>query len=157
MAWVRCWVYKSSCLDVLESFFLLLTSCCHVLCQTLESKSTCSLVHLCHHRTWDNHSNSHLSHLPATKVHNTLEERELANQELFVKLKPPTPKAEHDLINDPTESVNLDHLHEPWLENLIQPTHNIASDLYTPACVCIPKNSLFSLCNVSYSIYLPLK
>ena len=86
-----------------------------------------------------------------------MEEKEPANQELFVKLKSPTPKVEHGLINDPTESVNLDQLHEPWLENLIQPTHSIASYLYTPGCVCIPKNSLFSLCNVSYSIYLPLK
>ena len=80
---------------------------------------------------WDNHSNSSLPHLPATEVHKHLEEGEPANQDLFVKLKPPTPKAEHDLISDPTESVNLDQLHEPWLENLIQPTHSIAIDSVT--------------------------
>ena len=28
-------------------------------------------------------------------------------------------------INDPTESVNLDQLHEPWLEDLQHPTHSI--------------------------------
>ena len=27
-------------------------------------------------------------------------------------------------INDPTESVNLDQLREPWLEDLLQPTHS---------------------------------
>ena len=27
-------------------------------------------------------------------------------------------------VNDPTESVNLDQLREPWLEDLLQPTHS---------------------------------
>jgi len=27
-------------------------------------------------------------------------------------------------INNPTESVNLDQLREPWLEELLQPTHS---------------------------------
>ena len=27
-------------------------------------------------------------------------------------------------INDPTESVNLDQLREPWLEDLLEPTHS---------------------------------
>ena len=27
-------------------------------------------------------------------------------------------------INDPAESVNLDQLREPWLEDLLQPTHS---------------------------------
>ena len=27
-------------------------------------------------------------------------------------------------VNDPTESANLDQLREPWLEDLLQPTHS---------------------------------
>ena len=30
----------------------------------------------------------------------------------------------NDPINDPTESVNLDQLREPWLEDLLVPTHS---------------------------------
>ena len=30
----------------------------------------------------------------------------------------------NNLINDPTESVNLDQLREPWLEDLLKPTHS---------------------------------
>ena len=33
-------------------------------------------------------------------------------------------KAVNNPINDPTESVNLDQLCEPWLEDLLQPTHS---------------------------------
>ena len=40
----------------------------------------------------------------------------------FKKLN--TKKAVHNPINDPTESVNLAQLHEPWLEDLLQPTHS---------------------------------
>ena len=38
-----------------------------------------------------------------------------------------TKQVENDLnnpINDPAESVNLDQLREPWLEDLLQPTHS---------------------------------
>ena len=38
------------------------------------------------------------------------------------KLK--TKQAVNNPINDPTESVNLDQLREPWLEDLLQPTHS---------------------------------
>ena len=47
------------------------------------------------------------------------------NLELKKKLN--TKQAVNNLnnpINDPTESVNLDHLREPWLEDLLQPTHS---------------------------------
>ena len=30
----------------------------------------------------------------------------------------------NDSINDPTRSVNLNQLWEPWLEDLLQPTHS---------------------------------
>ena len=35
-----------------------------------------------------------------------------------------TKKAVRNFINDPTESVNLDQLRQPWLEDLLQPTHS---------------------------------
>ena len=47
------------------------------------------------------------------------------NLELMKKLN--TKRAVNNLnnpINDPTESVNLDQLREPWLEDLLQPTHS---------------------------------
>ena len=47
------------------------------------------------------------------------------NSELIKKLN--TKQAVNNLnnpINDPTESVNLDQLREPWLEDLLQPTHS---------------------------------
>ena len=140
----------------LKAFFAL-NSCCHVLCQTLKSKSTCSLVHLCHHRTWDNLSNSHLSHLPATEVATQHTGRKRNSQPGAVcQTEIPHPQSR-------TWSHKWSHRicelwSASWTENLIQPTHSIASDLYTPGCVCIPKNSyFFFLCNVSYNIYLPLK
>ena len=43
------------------------------------------------------------------------------NQVLIIKLKPP--KLEDNPKIDPTESVNLNQLREPWLDDLLQPTH----------------------------------
>ena len=43
---------------------------------------------------------------------------------LNLKLKKINKKAVHKPMNDPTESVNLDQLREPWLEDLLQPTHS---------------------------------
>ena len=40
----------------------------------------------------------------------------------FKKLN--TKQGENNPINDPAESVNLDQLREPWLEDLLQPTHS---------------------------------
>ena len=40
----------------------------------------------------------------------------------FRKLK--TKQTVTNLNDDPTESVNLDELHEPWLEDLQQPAHS---------------------------------
>ena len=43
----------------------------------------------------------------------------------FIKLnKPNTKQVVDNHTNDPTESVNLDQLREPWLEDLLQPTHS---------------------------------
>ena len=63
---------------------------------------------------------------------------DVSEPELFVKLKP----SEDNPIN---ECVNLDQLLEPCL----QPTHSIASDLYTPAWICISELSLLFLYNIS--------
>ena len=60
-------------------------------------------------------------HLRCTKLWKKVSKLNLKLQ----KLK--TQKKVHNLnnpINDPTESVNLDQLHEPWLEELLQPTHS---------------------------------
>ena len=43
----------------------------------------------------------------------------------FKKLKLNKEKINTDNpINNLTDSVNLDQLHEPWLEDLLQPTHS---------------------------------
>ena len=44
-----------------------------------------------------------------------------------LNLKLNTKQVENNLnnpVNDPAESVNLDQLREPWLEDLLQPTHS---------------------------------
>ena len=51
--------------------------------------------------------------------------------ELNLELNTPKPKqAVNNLnnpINDHTESANLDQLREPWLEDLLEPTHSSVS------------------------------
>ena len=118
-------VHKSSCLDVLESFFSSQLATATYYVKLLKGNQlavwyTSVIIAL---GTIISILIYHIFQQLITKVHKTLEEGEPANQELFVKLKSPTPKAEHDLINDPTESVNLDQLHEPCLENLLATAH----------------------------------
>ena len=60
-------------------------------------------------------------HLRCTKLWKKVSKLNLKLQKLKTQQKV------HNLnnpINDPTESVNLDQLREPWLEELLQPTHS---------------------------------
>ena len=44
-------------------------------------------------------------------------------------------KAVNNPFNDPTDSVNLDQLREPSLEDLLQPNHSIASEFFFTECI----------------------
>ena len=60
------------------------------------------------------------------QVRRTKLSKKLPKMKEFKKLnnKPNTKQVVDNHINDPAESVNLDQLREPWLEDLLQPTHS---------------------------------
>ena len=46
-------------------------------------------------------------------------------------------KAMNNPVNDSTESVSLNQFCEAWLEDLLQPTHSIASEFFYEMYVCV--------------------
>ena len=135
-AWVSGGVYKNWCLDALEgSFTLNLTILV----------GTTMYINIITANNHVNHSGDQLAvgytsviialatfigilcyhifqQLRHTKLWNKLPK---LNLELKKKLN--TKQTVNNLnnpMNDPTESANLDQLREPWLEDLLQPTHS---------------------------------
>ena len=99
------------------------TSCCHLSCQSLQRRLACSWVHLCLHSTCNIYWHPCTSDLPATEAHLwkkvpklNLEFKKLNTKQGVDHLNMPR--------NDLTESENYDQLGEPWLEDLLKPTHS---------------------------------
>ena len=123
-AWVSGGVYKNWCLDALESLFMLnliilAASTYHVKVSegnklavgyTSVSITLGTLIVILFY-----HIFQQLRH---TKLWKKVPKLNLK----FNKLN--TKQGENNPINDPAESVNLDQLREPWLEDLLQPTHS---------------------------------
>ena len=126
-AWVSGGVYKNWCLDALEGSFVL------------------NLIILAAATYYVNQSGGNQLAVGYTSVIIALATsigiltyhifRQLRYTELWKKMpklnlklkKLNTKQAVNNLnnpINDPTESANLDQLREPWLEDLLQPTHS---------------------------------
>ena len=96
----------------------------NLLCQVFRRKSACSGLHFLH-CTCDIHCNPYLPHLPASEAHQAVGEKmpKLNLKKLNKKLN--TKQIWTILsLDDVTESVNLDQLCEPWLEDLLEPTNN---------------------------------
>ena len=127
-AWVSRGVYKNWCLDALEGSF------------------TLNLTILGAATYYVNHSGGNqlavgytsviialatfiaiLAHHILQQVRQTKLWKKVPKLNLkFKKLntKQVTNNLNNPILNDPTESVNLDQLREPWLEDLLQPTHS---------------------------------
>ena len=123
-AWVSGGVYKNWCLDALEGSF------------------TLNLTILVGATHYVNHSGGNQLAVGCTSVIIALTTfigilcYRILQQVRHIKLWKKVPKLNLKLnklntkqvvnnpINDPAESVNLDQLREPWLEDLLQPTHS---------------------------------
>ena len=123
-AWVSGGVYKNWCLDALEGSF------------------TLNLIILVGATHYVNHSGGNQLAVGCTSVITALTTfigilcYRILQQVRHIKLWKKVPKLNLKLnklntkqvvnnpINDPAESVNLDQLREPWLEDLLQPTHS---------------------------------
>ena len=127
-AWVSGGVYKNWCLDALESSFmlnltLLAAATYHVKVskgnQLAVGYTSVSIAFATFLATFigilANHIFQQLRHFKLWKKVPKLNLN-------FKKLN--TKQVENNSINDPAESVNLDQLREPWLEDLLQPTHS---------------------------------
>ena len=123
-AWVSGGVYKSCCLDALESSFTLnltiLGAATYYVNRSGGNQIAVGYTSviialatfigiLCYHI---------FQQLRHTKLW-----KKVPKLSLELKKKLNTKQAVNNL-NDPTESVNLDRLREPWLEDLLQPTHS---------------------------------
>ena len=123
-AWVSGGVYKNWCLDALESSFMLnliilAAATYHVKVSegnqlavgyTSVSITLGTLIVILFYHIFQQ--------LRQTKLWKKVPKLNLK----FNKLN--TKQVENKPINDPAESVNLDQLREPWLEDLLQPTHS---------------------------------
>ena len=123
-AWISGGVYKNWCLDALEGSF------------------TLNLIILVGATYYVNHSGGNQLAVGYTSVIIALVTfigilfyhifQQLRHTKLWKKvpklnLKLNTKQVENNLnnpVNDPAESMNLDQLREPWLEDLLQPTHS---------------------------------
>ena len=124
-AWLSGGVYKNWCLDVLEGLFVLnlvILSAANYLVshsggnQLAVGYTSVSIVLTTFIGILAYHIFQQLRH---TKLWKKVPKLNLKFKKLNTKqdnLNNP--------INDPTESVNLDQLREPWLEDLLQPTHS---------------------------------
>ena len=123
-AWVSHGVYKNWCLDALEGSF------------------TLNLIILGAATYYVNHSGGNQLAVGYTSVIIALATfiailayhifQQVRQTKLWKKVpklnlkfnKPNTKKAVNNSLNNLTESANLDQLREPWLEDLLQPTHS---------------------------------
>ena len=119
-AWVSHGVYKNWCLDALEGSF------------TLNLIILGAATHYVNHSGGDQLAVGYTSviialatfidilcyHIFQQVRHTTLWKK---MPKMFNKLN--TKEVVNNPINDPAESVNLDQLREPWLEDLLQPTY----------------------------------
>ena len=120
-AWISHGVYKNWCLDALEGSF------------TLNLIILGAATHYVNHSGGDQLAVGYTSviialatfigilcyHIFQQVRHTTLWKK---MPKLFNKLN--TKEVVNNPINDPAESVNLDQLREPWLEDLLQPTYS---------------------------------
>ena len=121
-AWLNGGVYKSSCLDAFESLFtlnlIMLAAATYYVELSKGNQLAVGYTSVI----------IALGTFIAILIYHIFKQlrnaklRKEVNQVLFVKLKPN--KSEDNPQNDSTESVNLDQLREPWLEDLLQPTHS---------------------------------
>ena len=126
-AWVSGGVYKNWCLDALEGSFVLnlimLVGATYYVkfsegSQLAAGYTSASIAFVTFITILAYHIFQQLRH---TKLWKKVPE---------LNLELNTPKLKQAVnylnnpINDPTESVNLDQLREPWLEDLLQPTHS---------------------------------
>ena len=123
-AWVSGGVYKSWCLDTLEgSFMLNLTILAAATYHVKVSKGNQLAVGY----TSVSITLGTLIVIIFYHIFQKLRHTKLLKKvpKLNLKFKRlNTKKAVNNPINDPTESVSLDQLREPWLEDLLQPTHS---------------------------------
>ena len=123
-AWVSGGVYKSWCLDALEGSF------------TLNLIILGAATHYVNHSGGDQLAVGYTSVIIALATFIGILCYHIFRQVRHTKLWKKVPKlnvkfnklntkqVENNPINDPAESVNLDQLREPWLEDLLQPTHS---------------------------------
>ena len=124
-AWLSGGVYKNWCLDVLESSFVLNLVILSVANYHVSHSGgnqlavgyisvsialTTFIGILVHHI---------FQQLRHTKLWKKVPKLNLKFKKLNTKQN-----NQNNPINDPTESVNFDQLREPWLEDLLQPTHS---------------------------------
>ena len=126
-AWVSGGVYKNWCLDALESSFTLnliivVGATYHVnhsggnqlaVGYTSVSIALATFIGILAYHIFQQ--------MRDTKLWKKAPKLNLEFKKLNIKL---TKQAVNNPINDLTESANLDQLREPWLEDLIQPTHS---------------------------------
>ena len=98
------------------------TSCCHLLYWILKSKQACSWLHLCHPIALVTFIG-----IPAYHIFQQLRHIKLWKKMPKLNLNFKNREAvdnQNNSINGPTESVSLNQLRKPWLEDLLQPTHS---------------------------------
>ena len=121
-AWVSGGVYKYWCLDVLEGSFVLnlfmLTAANYHVRHSGGNQLAAGYISVSIALTT-------FIGILAYHIFQSLRNTQLWKNmpKLNLKFKKPNTK-QNSPINDPTESVCLDQLREPWLEDLLQPTHS---------------------------------
>ena len=127
-AWVSGGVYKNWCLDALEGSFTLNL--------TILSATTYYIKHSGGNQLAVGYASviialatfiGILAYHIFQQLRHTKLWKKVPKLNLELKKKLNTKQAVNNLdnpINNPTESVNLDQLREPWLEDLLQPTHS---------------------------------
>ena len=123
-AWVSGGVYKNWCIDALEGSFalnvILLAAATYYVKllkgnQLAVGYTSVTIAFVTFIGILAYHMSQQLRH---TKLWKKMPKLNMK----FKKLN--TKKAVNNSVNDPTESVNLGQLREPWLEELLQPTHS---------------------------------
>ena len=130
MAWVSGGVYKNWCLDALEGSFVLnliiLVGATYYVkfsegSQLAAGYTSAAIAFVTSITILAYHIFQQLRH---TKLWKKV-------PKLNLELNTPKPKQAVNNLNNPTndhtESANLDQLREPWLEDLLQPTHSSVS------------------------------
>ena len=127
-AWVSGGVYKNWCLDALEGSF------------TLNLTILGAATYYVNHSGGNQLAVGYTSVIIALATFIAILAHHILQQVRQTKLWKKVPKLNlkfkklntkqvannlnNPILNDPTESVNLDQLREPWLEDLLQPTHS---------------------------------